>query len=83
MDRTAPEKGSMSQVSPFFENPEEITREEILDALISFYPKGPGPLGMKRIICGVLLNIAVLRGFEPITSEEIHKVYVEQNSDDL
>lgn len=61
----------MSKISPFFTNPETCTREEIVDALASFYPVGSGPLGMMRITCGLLLNLAEVRGFERITEAEI------------
>lgn len=60
----------MSKISPFFINIKEVSRKEILEALAMFYPKGSGPLSMMRICCGLLLNIAELRGFT-ITEQDI------------
>lgn len=67
----------MSKISPCFDVPEKVSREEILDMLIVFYPVGSGPLGMMRITCGLMLNLAVLRGFEPISEEEVRKRRIE------
>jgi len=63
----------MTKIAPFFENPDKISREELLEQISWFYPSGSGPLSMMRMICGLMLNICSLRGFEPITEQEILK----------
>lgn len=63
-------KPTPPKIWPYF-NVDELTREEVLQHIQALYPRGSGPLGMMRIACNLLINIAELKGFEPFTEEEL------------
>lgn len=41
-------------------------REQLQNLYLNFYPGGSGPLGLMRLICTMLEQIAKERGFEPL-----------------
>ena len=48
-----------------------VTRDTLLALIVYWWPSGSGPLGMMKIIVWLYAQIAELRGFDPITMEEL------------
>jgi hypothetical protein len=65
-----PPEGPMDRYT-YLINLDTVTREEIVDKLRRFSPYGSGALGEMRLICGLLCQICILKGFAPITPEDV------------
>lgn len=49
-----------------------VTREELLEQMKYWKAQGSGPLSLMKIICGLISQIAELRGFTPFSHDEVN-----------
>lgn len=59
------------QIRKLFDNPHEVTRDELLELADRYWPAGSGPLHTMSVIVGLLQDVAELRGFEPFDATDV------------
>lgn len=55
-----------------------VTREALLEQMKYWRPAGSGPLHMMKYMCGLISQVAELRGFAPFTVEEVNAPRLQQ-----
>jgi len=58
-------------LTAYFDDINAVTRHDLVGLLTSYRPVGSGPLGVQRLLCRLLVQIASLKGFVAITIDDI------------